>query len=92
MVLAIKKIPPTDTTEFNAQRTSRVGIFPANAAASNTRIQYKRCHFSSPFSDEIFVEERQLEGRSICKNYLGTDHTGGRHNEHVDPSGRVLTL
>jgi hypothetical protein len=62
-VLANKKIPRTDATEFSAQRKSRVGIFPANAAASNTRVESKSCHFSSPFSYEIFVEERQLEGR-----------------------------
>ena len=62
-VLANKKIPRTDASEFSARRTSRVGIFPANAPASYTRIESKSCHFSSPFSYENFVEERQLEGR-----------------------------
>ncbi len=57
MVLANKKIPPTDAAEFSAQRTFGVGIFPANAAQSNTRIKAKSCHLSSPFSYEICVEE-----------------------------------
>ena len=51
-----------DASEFSPQRGSRVGIFPANAGSSNTRIESKCCHFSSPFSHENFVEERQLEG------------------------------
>lgn len=68
MVLANKKIHPTDATEFSAQRTFRVGIFPAKAGAETRALSTRVAIFPLFFPKNFLWKNDNSKVVSICKN------------------------